>query len=63
MVVAEGTPAAAATAAEKVLLVVNIHHESQICRNLYFWHQNLGVQAPAEFHDGDEADRRTNTDD
>lgn len=61
---AEEKPAAAATVAEKVLTVVNIHlHESQIYRKQYFWLQNLAVQARAEFHDVDEADRKTNTDD
>lgn len=60
---AEETPAAAANVAEKVLPVLNIHHESQICRKQYFSLQNLAVQARAEFHDDDEADRKTNTDD
>lgn len=60
---AEEKPAAAATVAEKVLTVVNNLHESQIYRKQYFWLQNLAVQARAEFHDVDEADRKTNTDD
>lgn len=57
MEIAEEIFAVAAIAAEKVWLVVHIYlHESQICRNQYFWQQNLRVQAPAELQDGDEAD-------